>query len=294
MTGRFGTVVTAMATPFGPDGSLDLDGVGRLVDHLLTTGTDAIVVSGSTGEAPTLTDDERRELLRAAIAAAAGRGKIIAGTGTYSTAETIERTREAATAGADGALVVTPYYNKPPQRGLVEHFRAVAGATDLPLMIYNIPGRTGTRVAHDTLLLLAEHPTIAAVKDSTGDVQGASRLVVEARGALDVYCGDDWAAFAFACVGAVGLVSVAAHLVGSSLHRMLDLVAAGDLAAARTIHEDLTPLFDALFVTSNPIPLKAALAVLGLPGGHPRLPLVPADAAERARVEEALEGVGLR
>lgn len=294
MAGRFGTLVTAMATPFAPDGTLDLPGAERLADHLLTTGSDAIVVSGSTGEAPTLARSEKADLLRAVLGVAAGRGRVLAGTGTYATAESIELTREAAALGADGALVVTPYYNKPPQRGLIEHFRAVASSSDLPVMVYNIPGRTGTRIDHETLLRLADEPAIVAVKDSTGDVQGASRLVAETRGALDVYCGDDGMAFAFACAGAVGLVSVASHLVGTPIHRMLDLVTAGDVVGARAIHEQLAPVFEALFVTSNPIPLKAALASLGLPGGPPRLPLVAASDAERARVEEALEGVGLR
>jgi 4-hydroxy-tetrahydrodipicolinate synthase len=218
---------------------------------------------------------------------------MIAGVGTYSTAETLELTAAAESAGADGLLVVAPYYVKPPQRGLAAHFTAVADATSLPIMLYNIPGRTAIRIEHDTLLELADHPNIAAVKDSTGDFQAASRLVAESPDGFEVYSGDDWAAFGYACLGAVGVVSVAAHLVGPEIHRMLDLIATGDIPAARKIHESLAPLFNALFVTSNPIPLKAALEMLGRGCGPTRLPLVPATDDEQARVRAALRDAGL-
>ena len=293
MAGRFGTVLTAMATPFLPDGSLDLSGAERLADHLAANGSDGLVVAGSTGEAPTLRRDEKDALFRAVVGAVSGRAQVVCGTGTNDTAESIELTRLAAAAGADGILLVTPYYNRPPQRGLVEHFRAVAAAADLPAMLYNVPGRTATRIDHATLLALLGTGTIVAVKDSTGDLQAASRLAAELPDGAELYCGDDWAAFAMACLGAVGVVSVASHLVGAPIARMFAHVEAGRLAEARAIHRDLTPLFDALFVTSNPIPLKAALAAVGLPGGAPRAPLLPATDAERATVEEALRGVGL-
>jgi 4-hydroxy-tetrahydrodipicolinate synthase len=293
MAGRFGTVLTAMATPFLPDGSLDLPGAERLADHLAANGSDGLVVAGSTGEAPTLRRDEKDALFRAVVGAVSGRAQVVCGTGTNDTAESIELTRLAAAAGADGILLVTPYYNRPPQRGLVEHFRAVAAAADLPAMLYNVPGRTATRIDHATLLALLGTGTIVAVKDSTGDLQAASRLAAELPDGAELYCGDDWAAFAMACLGAVGVVSVASHLVGAPIARMFAHVEAGRLAEARAIHRDLTPLFDALFVTSNPIPLKAALAAVGLPGGAPRAPLLPATDAERGTVEEALRGVGL-
>ncbi|HYX79594.1 MAG TPA: 4-hydroxy-tetrahydrodipicolinate synthase, partial [Actinomycetota bacterium] len=197
-------------------------------------------------------------------------------------------------AGADGLLVVTPYYNKPPQRGLFEHFRRIAESTELPIVVYNIPGRTGTRIEHDTLLRLAEISNIVAVKDSTGDFQGVSKLISEAPTDFEVYSGDDWATFGYLCLGAVGVVSVAGHLVGDRIRQMTDLVSSGDVPAARKIHEELTPLFNALFVTSNPIPVKAALEMLGHRVGPPRLPLVPASAEERSRVEKALVDAGLR
>ena len=293
MTGRFGSLITAMVTPFRDDHGLDLQGAQELASYLLDAGSDAIVAAGSTGESPTLTYKEKAELFRAVGEVVRGRGKLICGTGTYSTSETLELTQAAEDAGADGLLVVTPYYNKPPQRGLIAHFERVADATELPIIAYNIPGRTATRIEHDTLLRLAETPNIVAVKDSTGDFQGLSRLIAEAPPDFEVYSGDDWATFGYVCLGAVGVVSVASHLVGPQIRQMIELIETGDVAAARKIHESLSPLFNALFITSNPIPVKAALDMLGRPAGAPRLPLVPATPEERERVRKALEDAGL-
>jgi 4-hydroxy-tetrahydrodipicolinate synthase len=293
MSGNFGSVATAMITPFRADHAVDLDGAQELASWLVDHGTDAVVVAGSTGESPTLTHKEKAQLFAAVGEAIRGRGKLICGTGTYSTAETLELTQAAEDAGADGLLVVTPYYNKPPQRGLIAHFERVADATELPIIVYNIPGRTATRIEHDTLLQLAQRPNIVAVKDSTGDFQGVSRLMAEAPPDFEVYSGDDWATFGYVCLGAVGIVSVASHLVGPQIRQMIELIQTGDVPAARKIHEDLSPLFNALFITSNPIPLKAALGMIGLPAGVPRLPLVPATAEERTRVRKALEDAGL-
>jgi 4-hydroxy-tetrahydrodipicolinate synthase len=293
MAGRFGAVVTAMATPFRGDLSLDLDAAQELTAHLLDHGSDALVVAGSTGEAPTLSDAEKADLWRATAEAARGKGRIIAGTGTYDTAHTIHLGDLAREAGAEALLVVTPYYNKPPQRGLVEHFTKVATSTDLPVMLYNIPGRTATRIEHDTLLRLADVPNIAAVKDSTGDFEGISRLLREAPADFEVYSGDDWATFGYCCLGAVGVVSVAAHLVGERIAEMVALIEQGDVPAARKVHEELSPVFKTLFITSNPIPLKAALELIGRPAGAPRLPLVPATEDERATIRKALGDAGL-
>jgi 4-hydroxy-tetrahydrodipicolinate synthase len=293
MASRFGSVVTAMVTPFRRDHSLDLDGAGELARQLLDTGTDAIVVSGSTGESPTLTQKEKGQLYRTAVEAANGDGKVICGTGTYSTSETLDLTHLAADAGADGLLVVTPYYNKPPQRGLIAHFEQIAHETELPIIVYNVPGRTATRLEHATLLELAKTPNIVAVKDSTGDFLAISRLIEEAPPDFEVYSGDDWATFGYLCLGAVGVVSVASHLVGARIGQMIDLIEGGDIPAARKIHQELSPLFNTLFITSNPIPIKAALDILGRPAGPPRLPLVPATEEERDRVRRALADAGL-
>jgi len=293
VTGRFGSVVTAMVTPFLDDHAVDFDRARELARWLVANGSDAVVVCGSTGEAPTLTTGEKGELFRVVGEAIRGQGKMIAGVGTYATAETLELTHAAAAAGADGLLVVTPYYNKPPQRGLMAHFTAVAEATDLPVMLYNIPGRTALRIEHDTLLDLAAHPNIVAVKDSTGDFQAISRLIAEMPEGFEVYSGDDWATFGYVCLGAVGVVSVASHLVGQQIHQMVDLIVTGDVPAARKIHEALTPLYNAMFITSNPIPVKAALQMLGRGCGGTRLPLVAASPDEEARVRAALQDAGL-
>jgi 4-hydroxy-tetrahydrodipicolinate synthase len=293
MTGRFGSLVTAMVTPFRDDHAVDLDRAQELARWLVNNGSDAVVVAGSTGESPTLTHREKAELFRAVADALRGQGSMIAGVGTYSTAETLELTEAAAAAGADGLLVVTPYYNKPPQRGLTAHFTAVADATDIPVILYNIPGRTALRIEHDTLLELAQHRNIVAVKDSTGDFQSISRLIAESPDGFEVYSGDDWATFGYTCLGAVGVVSVASHLVGPQIHQMIDLIQTGDISAARKIHETLAPLFNALFISSNPIPVKAALQMLGRGAGPTRLPLVSATPDEVARVRAALEDAGL-
>jgi 4-hydroxy-tetrahydrodipicolinate synthase len=293
MAGRFGAVVTAMVTPFREDHSLDLDAARSLAAHLYERGTESIVVAGSTGESPTLTHKEKLELFRAVIEVAKGRGKVVCGTGTYDTAETLELSREAEGLGADGLLLVTPYYNKPPQRGLLVHFSQVANAVSIPVVAYNIPGRTGIRIEHDTLLQMAEVPNIVGVKDSTGDFQAISKLISEAPPDFEVYSGDDWATFGYLCLGAVGVVSVAAHLVSGRIKQLCDLIEAGDIPAARKIHEELTPLFNALFITSNPIPVKTALEMVGHPVGPPRLPLVPATAEERERIRKALVDAGL-
>jgi 4-hydroxy-tetrahydrodipicolinate synthase len=293
MPGRFGPVVTAMATPFAEDGSLDVPRAQELARRLLDTGSSSLVVGGSTGEAATMSDQEKDALFRAVVEAVEGRGKIIAGTGTYDTAHSIHLSEWAEKAGVDALLVVTPYYNKPPQRGLIEHFTAVARATSLPNIVYNIPGRTATRIAHDTLLRLAEVENIVAVKDSTADLDGQAHLLREIPDGFDVYQGDDWATFVSVCLGAAGVISVASHLVGDRIAEMIEFIESGDVASGRKIHLDLLPLFDALFVTSNPIPLKVALGLAGFPVGKPRLPLVPANQDELAVIRGAMEGAGL-
>jgi 4-hydroxy-tetrahydrodipicolinate synthase len=293
MTGRFGSVLTAMATPFRDDYSLDLDGAQALAVRLLESGSDGLVVAGSTGEAPTLSHREKRDLFRAVVEAAGGRGKVVCGTGTYDTEETVELTRDAERARADAVLVVTPYYSRPPQRGLVAHFTRVAASTSLPVILYNIPSRTACLIEPDTVLRLAEVENIVAVKDSTGDLQTASRIIKESPPDFDLYSGDDWATFPLCCLGAAGVVSVASHFVGERIRQMVELIETGDVPAARKVHEELLPLFRGLFVASNPIPLKAALAIVGRPAGPPRLPLVEATAEERAAVERALREVGV-
>ena len=289
---ELGRVITAMATPFHSDGSLDVDGARTLAGHLVSHGSDGLVIAGTTGEAPTLTHDEKRELWSAVADAVRGQAAVIAGTGTYSTAESIELTETAAEAGADAVLLVTPYYSRPPQSGLLAHFRAVAASTSLPVILYDIPSRTARKIEHPTLLSLAEVPNIVGVKDAAGDLAGTAKLTAEAPG-LRVWSGDDALTLPMLAVGGVGVVSVASHLVG---HRIAEMVAAhdkGDIEGAARIDRELRPLYEVLFITANPIPLKAALDMVGLPGGPVRLPLVDATDAERDRIHSVLEGLGL-
>ena len=290
---RFGRVVTAMVTPFTEDRSLDLDRAQELAAWLVDHGSDGLVVTGSTGESATLTDDEKISMWRAVAEAAGDRATVIAGTGTYDTAHSIHLSHEAEKAGVAGLLIVTPYYNKPPQRGLLEHFSRIAEATPLPVLAYNIPGRTGLRIENETLLRMAEVENIVAVKDSTGDFDAVAHLVRAAPDGFEVYTGDDWAIFGSVCLGAVGVVSVASHVVGERIRQMIEQLEGGDLASARKLHYELMPVFDALFITSNPIPLKKAMELIGQPVGTPRLPLVEANEDETARIEIALKEAGV-
>jgi 4-hydroxy-tetrahydrodipicolinate synthase len=289
---ELGRVITAMATPFQADGSLDIDGARTLAEHLVAHGSDGIVVAGTTGEAPTLTHQEKHDLWSAVADEVRGKASVIAGTGTYSTAESIELTRTATEAGADAVLLVTPYYSRPPQSGLLEHFRAVAASTSLPVVLYDIPSRTARKIEHPTLLELAKVPNIVGVKDAAGDPAGTAKLAAEAPG-FRIWSGDDALTLPMLAVGGLGVVSVASHLVG---HRIAEMIAAhdkGDVEGAARIDRDLRPLYEVLFITANPIPLKAALRMVGLPAGPVRLPLVDATDAERARIASVLESLGL-
>ncbi|HOT23482.1 MAG TPA: 4-hydroxy-tetrahydrodipicolinate synthase [Thermoleophilia bacterium] len=287
----FGTILTAMVTPFDADLAVDYPGAERLALRLLDNGSDGVVVVGTTGESPTLTDAEKLELLRVIIGAVGDRGAVVAGTGTYDTRHTIELTRAAERCGADAALVVTPYYNKPPVRGLVEHFRAVAAATGLPVIIYNIPGRSGVNLPADALATLAEVENIVAVKQANPDREELDRVC--AIDGLAVYAGNDDMLLDVVRRGGLGGICVASHVVGPAMAEVARLAKAGDLAAAEAADGALRPLFKALSVTTNPIPIKAALGLLGEDVGGLRLPLVEVDDAERAVVAGALRDLGL-
>ncbi|MEB3353482.1 MAG: 4-hydroxy-tetrahydrodipicolinate synthase [Cyanobacteriota bacterium] len=285
----FGRVVTAMVTPFRLDGGVDLDLAARLADHLVAHGSDGLVLCGTTGESPTLSWAEQHELFAAVKGAVGGRAKLIAGSGSNCTAEAIEATREAAALGADGALVVVPYYNKPPQEGLEAHFRAIAAAApELPLMLYNIPGRTGTSLAPDTTARLLDCPNVVSFKAASGTTEEVSALRALCGDRLAIYSGDDALTLPMLAVGAVGVVSVASHVAGPEISAMITAFLNGDLAMALSLHERLLPLCKALFSTTNPIPVKAALDLCGWPVGAPRLPLLPADDAVKQRLSETL------
>lgn len=288
----FGRLLTAMVTPFGGDGRVDLALAGRLARHLVDEGSDGLVVSGTTGESPTLSWQEQHQLLEAVRQAVGPGVKILAGTGSNSTAEAVEATSQAAIAGADGALVVVPYYNKPPQEGLEAHFRAIAqAAPELPLMLYNIPGRTGCALAPATVARLMESPNVVSFKAASGTTDEVTQLRLLCGSRLAVYSGDDGLLLPMLSVGAVGVVSVASHLVGRRLKAMIDAYLSGQVAVALGYHEQLQPLFKALFATTNPIPVKAALELSGWPVGPPRLPLLPLDSTMRDSLSKILNAL---
>lgn len=291
----FGRMLTAMVTPMDASGAVDYDGAGRLAEHLVTEmRNDGLVISGTTGESPTTSDEEKARLLGVVLEAVGDRARVIAGVGTNDTAHTCELARAAERAGAHGLLVVTPYYNKPPQSGLIAHFTQVADATDLPNMLYDIPGRTGTPIAAETLIQLAEHARIVAVKDAKADFAAASRVM--SCTSLVFYSGDDMLNLPWLSLGAAGFVSVAGHVAGDRLHEMIDFYRAGKVAEALRLHRELLPVYTGLFRNQGVIMTKAALGLAGLPGGPVRLPLSNATEpeVERLRTDLAAGGVKLK
>jgi 4-hydroxy-tetrahydrodipicolinate synthase len=288
-------MLTAMITPMTADGALDADGAARLASYLVDDmRNDGLVISGTTGESPTTSNAEKDQLLRAVIDAVGDRATVVAGVGTNDTAHTIELARAAERAGADALLVVTPYYNKPPQNGLVAHFTAVADATGLPVMLYDIPGRTGTPITTESLVRLAQHPRIVAVKDAKGDLGASSQVMLSTD--LVYYSGEDMLNLPMLAIGAAGFVSVVGHVVGDRLHEMIDAHAAGRVDEALAIHRELLPVFIGVMTrTQGVITTKAALSMLGLPGGPVRPPLADAtpQQVEQLRTDLVAGGVKL-
>ncbi len=287
-----GEVLTAIVTPFNRDGSLNYDRFRELARFLVDNGSDGLVVAGTTGESPTLSDDERFELFAAAVDAVGDRATIIAGTGTYSTAHSVHLTERAHELGVDGFLVVTPYYSKPPPRGIVEHFKAIAAASDKPIVVYNIPGRVVVNLEPETICELAEIPTVAAVKQANDDLDQARTILAETD--LDLYAGDDPLVLPFLELGGVGGVCVHTHVAGLQVKAMIRAFREGDADEARRIDEELAPAYEILKVQTNPIAIKAALNILGHDVGGLRLPLVEANEREREAVAACLERLGAR
>jgi 4-hydroxy-tetrahydrodipicolinate synthase len=283
-----------MVTPMTSDGAVDYAGAARLADYLVThMRNDGLVLSGTTGESPTTSDDEKDRLLRTVLDAVGGRARVVAGVGTNDTAHTCELARQAEQAGADGLLVVTPYYNKPPQHGLVAHFTAVADATGLPVILYDIPGRTGVPIATESLLQLAQHPRIVAVKDAKGDLTAGS--IVMTATDLVFYSGDDLMNLPWLSVGASGFVSVVGHVVGDRLAEMIEAYLSGDVHGALRHHRELMPVYTGIMTrTQGVIAAKAALALLGLPGGSVRMPLADATPAEVEKLRTDLVAGGVK
>lgn len=288
----FGRLITAMVTPFDKDGAIDWDGVATLAQHLVDTGHDGIAVNGTTGEAPTTKSSEKLEIIKVVKSVVGDRAKVLSGAGDNETAYTVEQAKRSQEAGADGILIVTPYYNKPPQAGIEAHFRAVAASTDLPIMMYDIPGRTGVEIESDTIVKLFETvENIVALKDAKGNIAATSWVIK--RCGIPVYSGDDILNLPFLSVGAVGFVSVCGHTVGRELKEMLNSWFAGDAKRALEIHQQLLPVFTGTFRTQGAILTKAAMNLMGLPGGTTRLPLVDATAAQIEQLRKDLIAGGV-
>lgn len=289
----FGRVLTAMVTPFDESGAVDFEQAASLAKHLVANGSDGIVVAGTTGESPTLSDEEKIRLVRAVKDAVAGRALVVAGTGTNDTRHSVHLTKDAQRAGADGILLVNPYYNRPSQDGLYAHFRTIAESTPLPCMLYNIPGRTGVNTAPETIARLAEMPNITAVKEATGNLDQASEIRRLTKDDFQIYSGDDSLTLPMLAVGGAGVVSVASHLAGREIREMVQAYQQGDVRRAVQLHIRLFPLFRVLFITTNPVPLKAALNMSGIKVGKPRLPLVEATAKEKEQIGAVLKALAL-
>jgi len=290
---NLGKVLTAMVTPFKADLSVDWKRVEEIADYLVTNGSEGLVVHGTTGESPTLTHEEEYELYRVVKKAVGGRAKIVAGTGSNSTETTVKSSREAEKIGVDGLMVVVPYYNKPSQEGMFQHFKAVAESTSLPIIIYNIPGRTGINMTPETTARLAGVKNIAGLKDAAGNLDQTSATRQLCPKDFTIWSGDDSLTLPMLSVGALGIISVASHIVGKEIAQMVNAYHSGDVRKAAEIHLRLMPIFKVLFITSNPSPVKYALELVGQPVGKPRLPLVEPSESEKQQIKKVLQDLGL-
>jgi len=286
---NFGRLLTAMVTPFDEDGKIDYSQAKKLARALLDSGSDGVVVSGTTGECPTLTHEEKLRLFAEIKSAIGDRGVVIAGTGNYSTAESVGLTREAEKTGVDGCLLVVPYYNRPTQDGLYQHFKAIAGATSLPCILYNVPSRTVTSLSAETTIKLSQVDNIVGVKEASGNFEQIAKIIQNARKGFLVYSGNDADTFPILCLGGYGVISVISHLVGLQFRQMMGDYLRGDVEKAAAAHRNLLPLVSAMFVVANPIPVKYALNYLGFSVGKPRLPLVEPDEKSKAVIEQTLK-----
>lgn len=284
----FGRLLTAMITPFYADGSVNYEGAAELARHLIDNGSDGLVVGGSTGEAATMTGEEKLKLFEVVLDAVGDRATIIAGTGSNDTMASVRFTQAAEKVGVHGALVVGPYYNKPTQEGFYQHFKTIAESTSLPIMLYNVPGRTASNVAPETVARLAQIPNIVAIKEASGNVEQATEIVRITPPDFKVYIGDDALTLPILAVGGCGIISVAGHVVGNRIQAMIGAFLAGDMKKAQEINLSLLPVFKSMFVVTNPIPVKTAVGLMGLPAGTFRLPLTPADDAVVAKLKDIL------
>ncbi|GHI00728.1 4-hydroxy-tetrahydrodipicolinate synthase [Neobacillus kokaensis] len=288
---KFGQVLTAMVTPFDQQGEVDVNAVKNLVNHLIANGTEGLVVSGTTGESPTLTTEEKVDLFKLVVETAAGRVPVIAGTGSNNTRASIALTKKAEEAGVDGIMLVVPYYNKPSQEGLYQHFKAIAETTPLPIMLYNIPGRTSVNMSADTIVRLSEIDNIVAVKEASGDLDVMAEIIERAPDDFLLFSGDDALTIPVLSIGGAGVISVASHIIGNEMQDMINLFKNGDVQGAAIAHRRLLPIMKGLFSAPNPTPVKAALNMMRVPVGGVRLPLVALTEEEEQALQSLLPGV---
>ncbi|MEK4564934.1 4-hydroxy-tetrahydrodipicolinate synthase [Alkalihalobacillus sp. FSL R5-0424] len=288
---NFGKVITAMITPFNEFGQVDVEATERLIEHLIENGSDALVVGGTTGESPTLTTEEKKLVFKTTVKAVNGRVPVIAGTGSNNTQASIDLTNEAATIGVDAVMLVAPYYNRPSQEGLYQHFKTIAESTNLPVMLYNVPGRSAITIDVETTLRLAQIPNIVSMKEASEDLDAMALLIDQAPAGFTVYSGDDSLTLPVLAIGGAGVVSVASHIFGKEMQQMATLFEAGKVQAAARMHRQLLPGMKALFAAPNPVPVKAALQMYHIKTGSVRLPLLPLTAEQEQSLRDTLEPI---
>ncbi len=291
---NFGRVLTAMVTPFNDDLSVNYSEAGNLAKYLVANGSDGLVIAGTTGESPTLSKEEKLKLFSVVLDAVGDKATVIAGTGTNDTRASVSFTQEAEKLGVHGAMVVGPYYNKPPQEGYYQHFKAIAESTRLPLIIYNVPGRTGSNILPATVARLAEIQNIVAIKEASGNIEQVSEIIRITPKDFWVYSGEDSLTLPILSVGGAGIISVAAHIVGRRMQEMISAFFKGDTAVAQAIHLELTPFFKVIFLTTNPIPVKTAVNLIGQKAGPFRLPMVPPTTEELEQIKKVMRNIGIQ
>jgi 4-hydroxy-tetrahydrodipicolinate synthase len=290
---NFGQVLTAMVTPFDRNGEIDFNATKTLVEHLITNGTDGLVVAGTTGESPTLTTEEKIELFKCVVEAAAGRVHVIAGTGSNNTQASMSLTKLAEETGVDGIMLVAPYYNKPSQEGLYQHFKTIAESTSLPVMLYNIPGRSIVNISVETVVRLSEIPNVVSIKEASGNLDAMAEIISKTPSDFTLYSGDDGLTIPVLAIGGAGVISVASHIIGNDMQEMINAFKNGDVQKAAATHRNLLPIMRALFIAPSPSPVKAALNLNGIQVGGVRLPMVPLSNKEQSALEEVLQTSGI-
>jgi len=290
---NFGQVLTAMVTPFDQNGEIDFNATKTLVEHLITNGTDGLVVAGTTGESPTLTTEEKIELFKCVVEAAAGRVHVIAGTGSNNTQASMSLTKLAEETGVDGIMLVAPYYNKPSQEGLYQHFKTIAQSTSLPVMLYNIPGRSVVNISVETIVRLSEIPNVVSIKEASGNLDAMAEIISKTPSDFTLYSGDDGLTIPVLAIGGTGVISVASHIIGNDMQEMINAFKNGDVQKAAAIHRNLLPIMRTLFIAPSPSPVKAALNLNGIQVGGVRLPMVPLSNKEQSALEKVLQTSGI-